>query len=121
MSFIRNLFHRCCRRKYSLEEDCPVGQLNSTPKINVKSAPVLLCDERDDSCSALSRNNQEHELSNTSLTPTPSPRRPLNWQLDLSTIFSESFDLLEGPELPYDCATAPATTMQNVCYFLDSN
>ncbi|VDM95055.1 unnamed protein product [Thelazia callipaeda] len=43
-------------------------------------------------------------------TPTPSTRQPLNWELDLSTLMSQSYDLLDVPEPFYDpviTSTAP--------------
>uniref|UniRef100_A0A0M3IJI0 Uncharacterized protein n=1 Tax=Ascaris lumbricoides TaxID=6252 RepID=A0A0M3IJI0_ASCLU len=64
--------------------------------------------DEESEANAVAPHRPEVEMNNIEKTSPPTVQRPFNWQLDLSTIFSESLDF---PEEHYPPTT---TTTPNV-------
>lgn len=99
MSFIWNFFGRCFQRECQFKNDYPLEQQKNVTK-KLETTTALFCNVQDNpSCLTRSRTNSGNAYCNASLTPISSPYHLRNWELDPSTVFSQSFDHYEllGP------------------------
>uniref|UniRef100_A0A158Q7P5 Uncharacterized protein n=1 Tax=Elaeophora elaphi TaxID=1147741 RepID=A0A158Q7P5_9BILA len=109
MSFIWNFLGRCFQRQYQLKNDCPLEQQKNATK-KLEPSTVLFCNTQDNStCLIRSKTNSGNACCDASLTPLSSSGRLRNWELDPSTVFSQSFDHFEMFGPLYDHLIAPSS------------
>lgn len=93
MSFIRDFVYRCCQAKF----DDGIANVSNCSKAGTSTNRSIM---------------DATSLTVPDRTPVKTQPSPISWQLDLSTIMSESFEILDDYR---HCCTPPRRN--NVCLF----
>ncbi|KAM3728924.1 Glutamate receptor ionotropic, NMDA 2C [Dirofilaria immitis] len=90
MSFMWDCFCRCFQQNYQSKNDYPMDEEKSIMKKNFESSTALFCNEQYKPYR--SRTNSGNTFCDAAITPISSPYHLRSWELDPSTVYSESID-----------------------------